>query len=443
MFILLLLFAVSCQGSSGAGEQPISDAAPNDSAATDSPLEEDETEQPFTNSEEISLVTPVLNTPEIPTPEIQTTPTDPPAADATPSHTPVPSSTPMPTPTATLARPLEAQWYEDSDGNQIPDFLEVELGYDPFVDDCAPATCSMDAGGGSALSQEQNILLILDASGSMAEAAGGFTKMEAAKEAISDYVLITEDLVNIGFMVLGHKGDNTEAGKPESCAGVELLSPIGATTGEEIATVMSTLEPTGWTPLAGALTAAEGVFADRIGAANKVILVTDGLETCGGDPIAVAEQLHLNPNIELTVDVVGFGIQSQADAAQLQQIAEAGGGVYYDAQTPQDIREYFNQSADQVYQRFDFAVCIVSNSVNYSVCSNQMVLNATVFIQPLQIQAPPNDPAKEAYLTFIQQIRAAKEASDQRYEAFKNELDALLLQQAELEQLRQDLFGEE
>ena len=174
-----------------------------------------------------------------------------------------------------------------------------------------------------------------------------------------------------------------------------------------------------------------------------MILVTDGLETCEGDPVAVAEQLHLNPDIELTVDVVGFGIQSQADATQLQAIAEAGGGVYYDAQTPQDIRDYFNQSADQVYERFDFALCVVSNSLNYSVCSNQIVLDATLAIQTAQLQAPANDPAKEAYNAFVDAIRIAKEESDQRYEAFKSELDALLLQQEELQQLRQELFGEE
>ena len=71
-----------------------------------------------------------------------------------------------------------------------------------------------------------------------------------------------------------------------------------------------------------------------------------------------------------------------------------------------------------------------------------MVLDATVAIQTLQLQAPPNDPAKDAYLNFIEQIRAAKEENDERYEAFKSGLDALLLQQEELEQLRQELFGE-
>ena len=33
---------------------------------------------------------------------------------------------------------LEEKWYQDADGNAIPDFIESASGFNPNADDCAP-----------------------------------------------------------------------------------------------------------------------------------------------------------------------------------------------------------------------------------------------------------------------------------------------------------------
>ena len=33
---------------------------------------------------------------------------------------------------------LDPKWYEDADGNYVPNFIEVANGYDPDRNDCAP-----------------------------------------------------------------------------------------------------------------------------------------------------------------------------------------------------------------------------------------------------------------------------------------------------------------
>ena len=338
--------------------------------------------------------------------------------------------------------PLEDKWYEDSDGNVIPDFLEIALGYDPLFDDCAPTMCLMDGAEGAAMpALEQNVLIILDASGSMAEMAGSQTRMEAAKEVLFDYVAATSDIVNIGFMLLGHKGDNTNAGKPASCAGVELVAPLGTINAEQFAAIISPIMPTGWTPLGAALLAAEDTFAGREGADNKVILITDGLETCGGDPVAAALRLHNDAAIKVTVDVVGFGIQKPAEVAQLQQIAEAGGGIYFDAKTKEDVREYFLRAFDESRQKLDYGLCISMNSVDYYACTNSMVVNAVRHIRLEQIKA--REPAASAFRELIGAIELAKEESNRRYEAFKAQLNELLGLSEEMRQRRDRLSGNE
>ena len=53
------------------------------------------------------------------------------------------------------------------------------------------------------------------------------------------------------------------------------------------------LEPAGWTPLADALAAAGAQLAPSDTAGEQVVyVVSDGEETCGGDPVAEARALH-------------------------------------------------------------------------------------------------------------------------------------------------------
>ena len=88
------------------------------------------------------------------------------------------------------------------------------------------------------------------------------------------------------------------------------------------------LRPEGPTPLAGQLTAV-GNYMSPIRAADSaaacrpysVILLTDGVESCGGDPVAAAASLNA---AGIQTYVVGFAVGAGA-AAPLNAIATAGG----------------------------------------------------------------------------------------------------------------------
>jgi uncharacterized repeat protein (TIGR01451 family) len=89
------------------------------------------------------------------------------------------------------------------------------------------------------------------------------------------------------------------------------------------------LRGSGATPLAGSLASAR-TYVDQIRAADpvdgcrpyRVVLVTDGAETCGGDPVARAQDLAA---AEVPVTVIGFSATDPAVAASLDAIALAGG----------------------------------------------------------------------------------------------------------------------
>ncbi len=65
-----------------------------------------------------------------------------------------------------------------------------------------------------------NLELIVDSSGSMAAATDtGTLRIDAAKTVLTEVISAIPDVegVNVGFRVYGHEGDNTDAGRAESC----------------------------------------------------------------------------------------------------------------------------------------------------------------------------------------------------------------------------------
>ncbi|MCA9911635.1 MAG: VWA domain-containing protein [Anaerolineae bacterium] len=192
-----------------------------------------------------------------------------------------------------------------------------------------------------ALAQPVNIVLVFDASGSMAAALGGERKIDAARRAM-EYVIanLPDDVpnLNVGFRIYGHEGDNSEAQRPLSCQSTNLLVPVLGVDPAALRAQTFAWEPTGWTPIALALQEAaldlDEVHAyqscqGQAAARNVIIMVTDGEETCDGNPCQVAQSLAA-ANIATTVHIIGFGLTPDV-AATLTCIPQ-NGGVYADAQ---------------------------------------------------------------------------------------------------------------
>jgi hypothetical protein len=174
-----------------------------------------------------------------------------------------------------------------------------------------------------------NVELILDSSGSMAEQLeSGQTRIDAAKIVLTDVIaqMPERENVNVGFRVYGHKGNNTEAGKSESCRSTELKVPINGVDKAKLQAEVDAYEPVGWTPLALSLREAGDDFpAADDNTVNAVVLVTDGLETCDGDPCSASRQIKTGGSA-ITTHVIGFAL-SETEQANLQCIVDESGGL--------------------------------------------------------------------------------------------------------------------
>lgn len=277
------------------------------------------------------------------------------------------------------ARRLPAKWYVDSDDNGIPDFVERAIGSDPTIDDCTQSGCTIPKGAASGQAERgRSTVIALDASGSMVARAGrGMTKMAAAKQAIRDYVQHTPAALDrFGLVVFGHRGNNSNAGRATSCRGVQTLAPLGGFEGGQVSRALARFKPTGWTPIAAALTEAGRSFRPGATELARILLVTDGLETCGGDPVAAAKALQ-RKGVHVVVDVVGLDVDA-AKARRLRAVADVTGGRYVDARTTNALITRFQGFAAQAAALSSQLICLGSNRDHATICRGAMRDHATI-----------------------------------------------------------------
>lgn len=184
------------------------------------------------------------------------------------------------------------------------------------------------------LGSERRILIVLDVSGSMKYPVKGSPdrrkKIEIARDVIGRLVKELPDGIHLGLRVYGHRHSPKDS---RTCQDRELIVPIAPLQREKFQQVVNRLSPRGETPMIDAVLDAKQDFAGTPPGPRTVVLISDGLETCRGEPESVAT-LRASGIDLIEVNVVGFGIDDPAAVDQLTRIAKAGGGVYHDARDP-------------------------------------------------------------------------------------------------------------
>lgn len=183
--------------------------------------------------------------------------------------------------------------------------------------------------------RDQDLLIVLDGSGSMWGQIDGVAKISTAKEALSGLVNDFGPNTNIGLMAYGHR-------RQGDCADTQVIVPPGQGTASAVNEAIQSITPRGKTPLAASLMAAGDVLSQRERRAD-ILLISDGLETCGGDPCAAAQALA-DRGIDTHVHVVGFDLNDQ-EAAALQCIVENGRGRYFAANSAAQFTDALKQAA--------------------------------------------------------------------------------------------------
>jgi Ca-activated chloride channel family protein len=207
-------------------------------------------------------------------------------------------------------------------------------------------------------------------------------------------------------VVYGHRGTNQESGWAESCAASELVHGFDTSRSTLSATINS-LTPTGWTPLGGVLDYTSTIIADLPPSTDDdpiapvIYLLSDGEETCDGNPVQAAQTLY-EAGVQTIVNTLGFAVDAET-AAQLEQIATAGGGAFYAADSASALRDRLNAIKEAE-----------ASAIWYQYCVNQNVGRIQVVYHNAGIELAGcyqrNNPARQRSALFnaITRLRSAE-----------------------------------
>lgn len=165
---------------------------------------------------------------------------------------------------------------------------------------------------------ERSKLFIIDASGSMNEYLGIYQKIHLAKKHVSRYVSTLPSETDIGFMAYGNR--------VPGCSSSRLYQPLEAGNHDAFKNRLFGLTPSGATPLAESIRIAGALISQRK-KETEIILVTDGVESCYGDPKKELQVLK-QKGIPFKFHIFGLGLKPNEEQ-QMKILTEEGDGKYF------------------------------------------------------------------------------------------------------------------
>ncbi|MEL6520898.1 MAG: VWA domain-containing protein [Pseudomonadota bacterium] len=190
----------------------------------------------------------------------------------------------------------------------------------------------------------RDAMLVFDGSASMSEitpATGANTRIVDARRALRDALPRITPFRDVGLLVYGPSG-------ADACTGIDLRLPPSPDASAAILDAIDALTPSGLTPLAASVE----IAAEALDYTNRpaiVVLVTDGNETCGGRPCALAQHLVARA-ADLQIHVIGFRVfndpfswnspeaETYDEGATVAKcLADHSGGLYVATETVDDL----------------------------------------------------------------------------------------------------------
>jgi len=189
------------------------------------------------------------------------------------------------------------------------------------------------------------ILFVVDASRSMTGKWQGESKFSIARSVLGDILdsLQYVENVQVALRVYGH----TKNFPPQNCNDTRLEVPFGINNANQIKYRLKQLSPKGTSPIANSLLRTKNDFTDCDNCRNIVILITDGIEECGGDICEVSATLQ-KQGIILKPFIIGIG----HDTHEAYDCA----GQYFNASNREEFTKALNIIITKVLSRTSLQV---------------------------------------------------------------------------------------
>lgn len=195
-------------------------------------------------------------------------------------------------------------------------------------------------------------LILFDSSGSMAEKLGNKTRIEHAADAVFNILQEMPDDEQVGLRTIGvHPSKiaslmSSNAGRKEVCKQTYLHAPIRKYNEQQILSSLRNLFPFGPTPLAYSLRLVVENDFQHFTKQKHIILITDGYESCEGNPCEYIKYL-MTIRKDITIDVVAIGA-NKYDLSHLGCLTDATGGSVYNIQKPSELKPIISELTQKV-----------------------------------------------------------------------------------------------
>jgi hypothetical protein len=172
----------------------------------------------------------------------------------------------------------------------------------------------------------------------MLQRIGGERRIDIAKQVLQELGRdILPEGLPVSLRVFGHD-------RPDSCES-ELFLPLAPLDRASFAAAVDRVQSVNLarTSIAASLHAVADDLAGAAAGSRLVVLVTDGEETCGGDPLAAIAQLRAE-GVDARINIVGFAVEDAITNQTFEAWAEAGGGQHFEAGDLDELRDAVEQA---------------------------------------------------------------------------------------------------
>lgn len=251
------------------------------------------------------------------------------------------------------------------------------------------------------------ILFIVDGSQSMLTQWESGNKMEVARDLLTELVDSLSGLnhVEMALRVYGHQ----KPVPPQDCNDTKLEVAFAKRNAQKIKNKLRAIRPKGTTPIAHSLELSINDFPKCDECRNIIILITDGIESCDGDPCAVSLRLQ-KQGIILKPFVIGIGLDEEfKDTFDCV-------GRYYNAANEDRFKEILDVVVSQALNTTTVQVNLLDshnkptesnvNMTFYDTYSNEMLYN---FVHTLNYKGNPDTLSIDPIPTYKIQVHTIPE----------------------------------
>lgn len=238
---------------------------------------------------------------------------------------------------------------------------------------------------------------MLDGSGSMnANWGENQSRMDVAKGILTRLVdsLRVNPKLELALRVYGHRYSR----QSNNCQDSQLEVPFAINNHNTIISEIRDITPRGVTPITYSLLQAAKDFPSGAGYRNILILITDGVESCGGDPCAASIELQ-RKGVFLRPFIIGLGVPG---GKALDCV-----GKFIDAENSRSFNNILNESIATTFAKTTVSVELlngegkpVETNLNISFLNSMTGTPAYEFVHYLDPEGKPDSVQIDPVLSY-------------------------------------------